>query len=101
MTTRDGHLWWSWTVIFFIEEDLQSVLPDGLTTDDSLLFAEHYIRNWVEDVLLYEKARSNIPNNGEIDKLVENYRKALIMHTYQQALIHQTLSLGDIRTGTD
>ena len=73
-------------------EDLQSVLPDGLTTDDSLLFAEHYIRNWVEDVLLYEKARSNIPNNGEIDKLVENYRKALIMHTYQQALIHQTLS---------
>ena len=77
---------------FLYREDLQSVLPDGLTTDDSLLFAEHYIRNWVEDVLLYEKARSNIPNNGEIDKLVENYRKALIMHTYQQALIHQTLS---------
>lgn len=60
--------------------------------DDSLLFAEHYIRNWVEDVLLYEKAQSNIPDNGEIEKLVENYRKALIMHTYQQALIHQRLS---------
>lgn len=77
---------------FLYREDLQSVLPGGLTKDDSLLFAEHYIRNWVEDVLLYEKAQSNIPNNGEIDKLVENYRKALIMHTYQQELIHQTLS---------
>lgn len=77
---------------FLYHEDLHAVLPAGLSKDDSLLFAEHYIRNWVEDVLLYEKAQSNIPNNGEIDKLVENYRKALIMHTYQQALIHQTLS---------
>ena len=77
---------------FLYREDLQSVLPVGLSKDDSLLFAEHYVRNWVEDILLYDKAQSNIPNNGEIDKLVENYRKALIMHTYQQALIHQQLS---------
>ena len=54
---------------FLYREDLQSVLPAGLSKDDSLLFAD-----------------------GEIDKLVENYRKALIMHTYQQALIHQRLS---------
>ena len=77
---------------FLYHEDLQAVLPAGLSKDDSLLFAEHYIRNWAEDVLLYKKAQSNIPNSGEIDKLVENYRKALIMHAYQQALINQTLS---------
>ena len=77
---------------FLYREDLQSALPARLSKDDSLLFAEHYIRNWVEDILLYEKAQSNIPDNGEIEKLVENYRKALIMHTYQQALIHQRLS---------
>lgn len=77
---------------FLYREDLHSVLPVGLSQDDSLLFAEHYIRNWVEDVLLYDKAQSNIPNSNEIDRLVENYRKALIMHTYQQALIHQRLS---------
>ena len=77
---------------FLYHEDLQSVLPKGLSKDDSLLFAEHYVRNWAEDVLLYEKAQRNVPNSGEIDKLVENYRKALIMHSYQQALINQTLS---------
>ncbi|MDO4164081.1 MAG: peptidylprolyl isomerase [Bacteroides sp.] len=77
---------------FLYKEDLQSVLPSGLSKDDSLLFAERYIRNWVEDILLYDKAQSNIPDNGEINKLVENYRKALIMHTYQQALIHQKLA---------
>lgn len=77
---------------FLYAEDLNAVLPDGLSKDDSLLFAEHYIRSWVEDVLLYKKAQSNIPDNKEIDKLVENYRKALIMHTYQQELIDQKLS---------
>ena len=76
---------------FLYHEDLQLVLPADLSKDDSLLFAEHYIRNWAEDVLLYEKAQSNIPNSDEIDKLVENYRKALIMHTYQQELINQKL----------
>ena len=77
---------------FLYKEDLQSVLPAGLTKDDSLLFAEHYIRTWAEDLLLYEKAQNNIPDNEEIDRLVENYRKALIMHTYQEELIGQRLT---------
>lgn len=77
---------------FLYKEDLQSVLPAGLTKDDSLLFAEHYIRTWAEDLLLYEKAQNNIPDNEEIDRLVENYRKALIMHTYQEELIDQRLT---------
>ena len=77
---------------FLYKEDLISVLPVGLSKDDSTLFVEHYIRSWVEDILLYEKAENNIPDNVEVDKLVENYRKALIMHTYQQELINQKLS---------
>lgn len=77
---------------FLYKEDLQSVLPAGLSKDDSLLFAERYIRDWAEDLLLYEKAQNNIPDNEEIEKLVGNYRRALIMHTYQQELIGQRLS---------
>lgn len=77
---------------FLYKEDLRAVLPVGISKDDSILFAEHYIRNWAEEMLLYAKAESNIPDNAEIDRLVENYRKALIMHTYQQQLISQKLS---------
>lgn len=77
---------------FLYREDLQKALPAGLSADDSLLFAERYIRTWAEDVLLYGKAEDNIPNSADIDKLVENYRRTLIMHTYQQALIQQQLS---------
>lgn len=77
---------------FLYKEDLMSVLPAGLSKDDSLLFAENYIRSWAEEILLYEKAANNIPDNVDVDKLVENYRKALIMHTYQQELINQKLT---------
>lgn len=76
---------------FLYKEDLISVLPVGLSKDDSVLFVEHYIRNWVEEILLFQKAENNIPDNVNVDELVENYRKTLIMHTYQQELINQKL----------
>lgn len=77
---------------FLYKEDLQAVLPLNLSADDSTLFAEHYIRNWVEDVLLYDKAEGNIPDSEKVRSLVESYRKALVMHTYQEELVRQKLS---------
>ena len=77
---------------FLYQEDLRKVLPLNLSADDSTLFAENYIRNWVEDVLLFDKAEGNIPNNEKIRNLVESYRKALVMHTYQEELVRQKLS---------
>ena len=77
---------------FLYREDLQAALPLNLSADDSVLFAEHYIRNWIEDVLLFDKAEGNIPDNEKIKNLVESYRKALVMHTYQEELVSQRLA---------
>ena len=77
---------------FLYKEDLQAALPLNISKDDSVLFAEHYIRNWIEDALLVDKAEGNIPDNDKISKLVENYRRALIMHTYQEELVNQKLA---------
>ena len=74
---------------FLYKEDLQAALPLNISKDDSVLFAEHYIRNWIEDALLFDKAEGNIPDNDKISKLVENYRRALIMHTYQEDFFKQ------------
>jgi len=74
------------------KEDLMAVLPTDLSKEDSLLFAENYIKNWIEDILLYDQAKLNVPDDEKIDQLIENYRKTLIMHTYQQAMISQKLS---------
>lgn len=76
---------------FLYQDELQAVLPLNLSADDSVLFAENYIRNWVEDVLLFDKAEGNIPDTEKVKNLVESYRKALVMHAYQEALVKQQL----------
>ena len=61
---------------FLYQEDLQAALPLSLTPDDSVLFAENYIRNWVEDILLFEKAEDNVRDSEKVKALVESYRRA-------------------------
>ncbi len=77
---------------FLYQEDLQTALPLNLVADDSILFAESYIRNWIEDALLFEKAEDNVRDSEKVKSLVESYRKALVMHAYQEELIKQQLS---------
>ena len=65
---------------FLYKEDLMSVLPVGLSKDDSILFAEHYIRSWAEEILLYEKAANNIyDKNKELFKLENPLIKGLFI----------------------
>ena len=77
---------------FLYQEDLQAALPLNLSADDSVLFAENYIRNWIEDALLFGKAEDNVRDSEKVKALVESYRKALVMHTYQEELVNQRLS---------
>lgn len=76
---------------YLYKEDVLSALPAGLKGKDSLAFVEKYIRNWVEDVLLYEKAEGNIPDNLKLEERVASYRRSLILHAYQEELVNQKL----------
>lgn len=69
-------------------EDLKLVVPQGISASDSLDYINSYIKNWIEEALLYEKARNNIENNDEINNLVEQYRRSLIVYQYQQQLLN-------------
>lgn len=76
---------------YLYAEDLRSVLPDNCLRDDSILFAEHYIRNWIEDVLLLDNAERNVSRASEIEELVAAYRHSLVLHLYQEELMEQQL----------
>lgn len=73
-------------------EDLKQVLPIGYSKADSTVFAQRYIKNWVQDQLFYQNAIRNIPDTKDIDRLVENYRRSLFEHEYERRLIAQTFS---------
>lgn len=71
---------------------LNEVLPVGLSPEDSTEAAQSYINMWINDLLMYDKAKQNITNQEEVDMLVQNYRKSLIANIYQEQLLRQQLS---------
>jgi hypothetical protein len=76
---------------FLYSDQLQDIMPPNVNAKDSIEIAKSYIRKWVTDVLLYENAERNITNKAEIDQLLEDYRKSLIIHQYQQKLLQERL----------
>lgn len=76
---------------FLYLEDIQEIIPPNVNPKDSAEIAQSYIRKWVTDVLLYENAKRNIGNKTEIDQLLEEYKKSLIIHQYQQKLLKERL----------
>ena len=72
--------------------ELEENMPTGLSSQDSIIAAEHYIRNWINDNLLYEIASKNIRDKENIELLVERYKKSLIIYQYQEQLVTEKLS---------
>lgn len=75
-------------------DELLGAMAPGLSSEDSLTFSENYIRNWVSEQLLYDKASRNVGDMGVIDALVESYRRTLIVHEYERKLIEQKFDNG-------
>lgn len=75
-------------------DEIHSVIPQGCSRQDSLSIANNYIRKWITEALVYDHAEKNISNQDEIEELVEDYRKSLIIHQYQQNLIKERLGDG-------
>ncbi len=73
------------------KEKLDEIVPKGLSPEDSLQFAEHYIHLWINNELMYQQAQRNIKSNKEIDRMVEEYRKSLILHTYENNMVAERL----------
>jgi len=72
--------------------ELEESIPKYANSDDSILAAEHYIRLWIIDNLVYDVAERNIADKAMIDHLVENYRKSLIIYQYQEQLVNEKVS---------
>lgn len=70
-------------------EDVMAVTPPGISEKDSAEMADRYIKNRIDDMLLYAKAEGNIPDDAGINELVNSYRRELITHTYIEQIVSQ------------
>ncbi|MDR1679971.1 MAG: hypothetical protein LBR81_09410 [Prevotellaceae bacterium] len=72
-------------------DEIESIIPNDYSREDSISLADDYIRKWVTNALVYEYAEDNLSNQAEIEALVEDYRKSLIVHQYRQKLVKERL----------
>lgn len=70
-------------------EELQ-MLTMGLSSEDSSRLASQYVRQWAMDLIEYDVAKDQ--TNKNIEKLVEDYRRSLYIHEYEEKLIAQRMS---------
>ena len=74
------------------QSDLQDILYDGISVNDSLVRTKAFIDNWIRRQLLIRQAENNL-DKSELDclKEIEDYRNSLIIYKYESLLISQNL----------
>lgn len=73
-------------------EEVKSIVPDDTSPKDSAMLAERYIQEWVKQEVVLQHAEQNLSDEQKnVDELIENYRKSLILYTYEQELVKQRL----------
>lgn len=75
------------------QHDINKIIPPGSSTADSAKIADGYIRRWAVDILTYENAKLNTPNQDEIEQLVKDYRRSLIIHYYKQNMVREKVKM--------
>ncbi len=76
---------------FLYVEDVQRFYAANPPVADSAEYVNDYINRWVEEAVFYNVALRNVPSSREIDKLVDSYRRSLVLNIYQEGLVEQHL----------
>lgn len=73
--------------------EVKKLIPKTLSSQDSLMMAESYVKKWVKNALIYDLANKHLENEKEeIDRLVDAYRQSLMSHKYEEKLVEERLS---------
>ena len=69
-------------------------LTIGMNPEDSAQAAQQYIAMWAKDILVYDAVNAGQTgiSRSEIDRLVEDYRRALYVQAYEEWLVDQQMS---------
>ncbi|HXB41661.1 MAG TPA: hypothetical protein VNZ49_14065 [Bacteroidia bacterium] len=72
--------------------DFLSNIPKQLNKKDSLLFVNSYVEQWILNELIRHQAENNLlPEQKNIEKEIDEYRKNLLVYRYETELVKQKL----------
>ena len=74
------------------QSDLKKIIPENTEEQDSILITNDYIRKWVRQELLIQKANENLTlEQKDLSKEIEEYRNSLIIYKYKNELMNQQM----------
>ena len=74
------------------QSELIKIIPDEVKDQDSVQMAKDYIRKWVKQELLINKANENLTlEQKNLTKEIEEYRNSLIIYKYKNELMNQQM----------
>lgn len=77
---------------FLYQEDIAQVLPYYASEADSVELVREFVRKWLEEQVLYEKAEHNVRGDERIERMVAEYRRTLVMNNYERILLQQQMT---------
>ena len=73
-------------------EELQKVIPNGISAEDSTILAHRYISSWALDHVYMEVAVSQLSEEErDVSQELETYRRSLLKYRYEQLFVNQRL----------
>ena len=74
------------------KNDIANETPMNLSSEDSLVFVNNYIHNWLIDHLIVKKAKELIPSEIlNVEKKIKKYKMSLISYEFEQFYINKRL----------
>lgn len=72
--------------------ELSSIIPNGTDSLDSIQIADAFINGWLREQVVLHYAEMNLQEEQkDFSKQLEDYRKSLLIYTYEKELIAQKL----------
>ena len=73
-------------------KELSGFVPDYLDATDSALWADDYVKKWIQRELLLLKAEGNLKADlKDVSKELEEYRNSLIVYRYKNELVKEKM----------
>lgn len=76
---------------YLYESDLPRFLTEDIQGKDSITLVKSYIDKWIKEQLILQKAELNIEEEEALEKQIEDYRKSIMIYTYEQKMLKQKL----------
>lgn len=72
--------------------DVESLIPAGLPSEDSLALAKQYINSWAADLVFLSAAQQKLSKSEKnLTKELEQYKNALLKYRYENLFINERL----------